>query len=280
MFGAWFVKDTNSETPHYIGALLFAFAFYAIFTITNIINNVKTKAVFTKTQLTLLAVNTFLFFAVGMVVLNNYHPEFKGLFTAGLAVLNLFFAWFLYKKFKLDKIAVYMLIGLTLTFLTLAIPLQFEGNYITLFWAAEAVLLMWLAQKSSISSYRFVSVIVHVLSILSLVIDWTQKYNDEAVLNIVLNPVFITGAFVVASLFLVYFLLKKEAIRLTFWRFVMDTVKYRKFIFMVGIVLLYVVGFIETLFQAFYFIEKREFCFLSVCPVPFTFYCCSCFCFI
>lgn len=257
LFGAWFVKDTNSEAPHYIGTLLFAFAFYAIFTITNIINNVKTKAVFTKTQLTLLAVNTFLFFAVGMVVLNNYHPELKGLFTAGLAVLNLFFAWFLYKKLKLDKIAVYMLIGLTLTFLTLAIPLQFEGNYITLFWAAEAVLLMWLAQKSSISSYRFVSVTVHVLSILSLFIDWAQKYNnDESVLNIVANPVFITGAFVVASLFLVYFLLKKEVIRLTFWRFVMDTVKYRKYIFLVGIVLLYVVGFIETFFQAFYHIKN------------------------
>ncbi len=256
LFGAWFVKDTNSEAPHYTGALLFAFAFYAIFTITNIINNVKTKAVFTKTQLTLLAVNTFLFFAVGMVVLNNYHPEFKGLFTAGLAMLNLFFAWFLYKKFKLDKIAVYMLIGLTLTFITLAVPLQFEGNYITLFWAAEAVLLMWLAKKSGIHSYRFASVIVHALSILSLTIDWTQKYNDEAILNIVANPIFMTGIFVVASLFLVYFLLKKETTRITVWSFVIDTVKYRKFIFKAGVLLLYLVGFIEVFFQAIYHVEN------------------------
>ena len=57
------------------------------------------------------------------------------------------YAWFLYKKMGLDKTAVYLLIGLTLTFITLAIPIQFEGNFITLFWAAEAVILLWLAQK-------------------------------------------------------------------------------------------------------------------------------------
>ncbi len=256
LFGGWFIGDTNSKSPHYLGSLIFAFIFYLIFILTNIINNVRTKAVLTKTQLAILGASTFLFFGVGMVVLNNYHPEFRGLFTAGLAILNLFFAWFLYKKFSLDKIAVYMLIGLTLTFITLAIPIQFQGNYITLFWAAEAVLLMWLAKKSNIESYRFASVVVHGLAVISLVIDWAQKYNDEAVQNIVFNPIFGTGVFVVASLFLVYFLLKKDTIRIELWKFVLDITQYRKYIFIAGLVLMYIVGFLETIFQAVYHIDN------------------------
>ena len=256
LFGSWFAIDINTKTPHYLGGLLFAFAFYLIFIVTNIINNLRTKAVFTKTQLGILFAATVFFFTVGMVILNNYHPEYKGLFTAGLAVLNLFFAWFLYKKFRLDKTAVYMLIGLTLTFITLAIPIQFKGNYITLFWAAEAVLLMWLAKKSSINSYCYASVIVHALAIISLIIDWAQKYNDEAVLNIIINPIFATGIFVVASLFAVYFLLKKETHRFNIWQFTFDSTMYRKFIFIAGIVLLYFVGLIEALFQGVYHIEN------------------------
>ena len=268
LFGGWFIQDNQSEAPHYLGGLLFAFAFYIIFVITNVVNNLRTKTIFTKAQLTMLFAATAFFFTVGMVTLNNYHPELKGLFTAGLAVLNLVLAWFLYKKFSLDKVAVYMLIGITLTFITLAIPIQFEGNFITLFWAAEAVLLMWLAKKSTIKSYRFASVIVHGLAIISLGIDWVQKYNDEAVLNIVLNPIFGTGLFVVASLFAVFFLLKNETLRLPFFETEFNAVNYRKFTFIGGIILLYIVGMLEVSFQSVYYIDNWD----SALAIPVTYH--------
>lgn len=250
LFGGWFVSDLFSEAPHYKGALFFAFIFHFIFIVANVINNVRTQAIFTNIQLAILGISNFLFFGVGMTVLSHYHPEFRGVFTAALAVFNLILGWFLFKKFNLDKVAIYMLIGLTLTFITLAIPIQFKGNYITLFWAAEAVLLMWLAKKSNITSYRFGSVIVHSLSIISLVIDWTQKYDNEVVFNIIINPVFATGVFVVITLFLVYLLLKNDAIKITFWKFFLDINKYKKYTFIAGILLLYMVGFLETFFQA------------------------------
>ncbi|TDO77577.1 putative membrane protein DUF2339 [Flavobacterium chryseum] len=204
LYGGWLVKDITSEKPHYVGAFAFGFAFYFIFILMNIINNIRSKGEFSKTQLTILASNTFLFYAAGMSILANYHPEYRGLFTAAIALLNLMYATFLYKKFGLDKKAVYLLIGLTLTFITLAVPIQFEGNYITLFWAAEAVLLLWLSQKSKISSYRFGSVIVHALMIISLIMDWNLFYNKGLTLNIIINPIFITGVFAFSSLFGIY----------------------------------------------------------------------------
>jgi len=116
LYGVWLSQELQNEKPHYLGALIFGFVFYFIFILMNIINNIRTKGEFSSAQLTILASNTFLFYAAGMAILHTYHPELRGLFTTFLALLNLVYAWFLYKKFGLDKRAVYLLIGLTLTF--------------------------------------------------------------------------------------------------------------------------------------------------------------------
>jgi Predicted membrane protein (DUF2339) len=250
LYGAWLYKDLDEKTPHYLGAFLFGFAFYLVFIGINIINNMRTKGLFSPIELSILASNTFLFYGAGMLVLGQYHPEFKGLFTAALGLLNFSYAWFLYKKFGLDKTAVYLLVGLTLTFITLAIPIQFEGNFITLFWAAEAVMLMWLGQKSKITYYRFASIIVHTLMIGSLLMDWAAIYRSESILNIVFNKICLTGLFAVASLLVVNYLLKNEEEDLEQFGFVFNPVKYRNALRMIGIVIGYFVGIFEVSFQA------------------------------
>ncbi|KUM17378.1 DUF2339 domain-containing protein [Flavobacterium psychrophilum] len=258
LYGGWLSAEINEPKPHYLGALLFGFVFYFIFILINIINNIKTIGVFTKIQLSLLTTNTFLFYTAGMVILSNYHPELRGLFTTFIALLNLTYAWFLYKKFGLDKKAVYLLIGLTLTFVTLAIPIQFNGHYITLFWAAEAVLLIWLAQKSEINSYRFASVIVHFLMLISLIMDWNKIYGGNSVLNIIINPIFITGLFAIASLFAIYYLLKNETKSYEQFGFAFNPESYRKFAFLTGIILSYFVGIIEVSYQANDYIQSPD----------------------
>ncbi|KFF05100.1 DUF2339 domain-containing protein [Flavobacterium reichenbachii] len=258
LYGAWLSQELHKEKPHYLGALIFGFVFYFIFILMNIINNIRTKGEFSTAQLTILASNTFLFYAAGMSILDGYHPELRGVFTTLIALLNLIYAWFLYKKFGLDKRAVYLLIGLTLTFITLAVPIQFEGNYITLFWAAEAVLLLWLSQKSKISSYRFGSVIVNGLMIISLVMDWNKYYNGDEVLNIILNPIFSTGLFATASLFAVWFLLKKETETVELFGFRFNPHKYKKFILEAAFVIGYLTGIFEVTYQANYAINNAS----------------------
>ena len=251
LFIGWIVtfSFSNKEVP-YLGAFLFAFSFYLLFIITNIINNLRSKGEFTNSQLILLASNSFVFYGIGMFILTNFHPETTGLFTAGLALLNLAYASFLYKKFGLDKKAVYLLIGLTLTFITLAIPIQFKGNYITLFWAAEAVLLMWLTQKSKIKNYYFASVVVHILMLISLILDWQEIYGKNELLKIIINPICITGIVATASLYAVNYLLRKEDLNIEFLRLNFSSIAYKKYVAIAAPVILYIVGFLETTFQA------------------------------
>jgi uncharacterized membrane protein len=257
LYGGWLINDLSSEHPHYMGALLFGFLFYLMFILINIINNIRTKGAFSATQLGMLVSNTFLFYAAGMAIFSGFHPEMRGLFTTCLALLNFVYAWFLYKRFGADKTTVYLLVGMTLTFVTLAIPIQFEGNFITLFWAAEAVLLMWLGRKSGMPGFRFASAAVHLLMIISLTMDWADKYSGAETLKIIINPAFVTGIFAVLSLAAVSAILKGDSGTEEKTRWLFPTMRYRTIVMIIAVALGYLTGIFEISHQAVAYMETH-----------------------
>ncbi|KGO86309.1 membrane protein [Flavobacterium rivuli WB 3.3-2 = DSM 21788] len=256
LFGAWLISIEDSENPPYAGALMFGFLFYLIFTLMNIINNIRNKTAFTKMELTILVSNTFLFYGAGMFIIDRFMPQYKGMFTLLLGVFNFVFAWLLYKKLAMDQKIIYILIGLTLTFVTLTIPIQFNGNYITLFWAAEAVLLLWLAQKSRIESFRFGSVIVHALMLISLLMDWANLYRGTESLTPVINPAFLTGLFAIASLLAALKLVKRDTGTYKLYGITFNIGAYTKVLQIVAMLLVYIAGFIELNYQAVIYLES------------------------
>lgn len=214
LYGSWLSTRFDSEQGSMIvGALLFATAFYLVFFAMNIINNLKERLPFKGIEITILLSNTFLYYAAGMALLDNKTgTDYRGLFTVLLGLFNFVFAYTLYKKIKADKNLVYLLIALVLTFISLAAPVQLEGNYITLFWAAEAVLLLWLSQKSGIRLMKLGSVIVMALMLISLFMDWDLIYNNYGgeALPIILNKGYITSLFSIGSIIATLFLLRQE----------------------------------------------------------------------
>ncbi len=249
LFGAWLVEGFNSDTVNMIlGGLIFATLFYVVFFAMNVINNLKEKAAFKSLDISLLLSNTFLYYGAGMTLLNNVVGDnYKGLFTAGLAVFNFIFAYTLHKSGRVDKNLVYLLIGLVLTFISLAAPIQLEGNYITLFWSAEAVLLLWLSQKSGIRLMKLASMIITVLMIISLLMDWTQLYKGvHQELSIVFNKAYITSLFSLASLACTLYLLKHEQQENS------ENVRLYKYaLSAVVVVILYFANFLELQYQLF-----------------------------
>jgi uncharacterized membrane protein len=266
LFGGWVTQDALSSGPHNFGALVFAFVFYLIFMVMTTISNLRSKGTFTGVQLGMLSINNFVFYGIGMFVLNTYKPEFQGLFTAFLALLNMAYSLLLYKKFGLDKKGIYLLIGLSLTFITLAIPIQFSGNNITIFWAIEAVMLIWLSQKSQVKSYRFVAVIVQTLMLGSLLMDWLV-YIENGALAIILNPVFIAGIFVITSFISVYYLLRHETAKLSQFGLSFNPVFYKNLARLLAICVAYFVGLTEVVYQSVLYFE-----FTSVVSIAFQYH--------
>lgn len=219
LFGGWLttkVLGGDEKMLPYTGALVFASLFYLVFLVMNIINNIKEKTEFNALEIGILLSNTFLYYTAGMLVLSNIaEGNYQGLFTALIGMVNLAFAYALYKNDKIDRNLIYLLIGLVLTFITLAAPIQLKGNHITLFWAAESVLLLWLSQKSGIILIKQSSVILLVLLGISLVMDWQHIYGSGIYhttnrLTPLANKGFITGLVTVAALILYSRLLRSE----------------------------------------------------------------------
>ena len=253
LFGSWLGAQYDSTNAGMMrGGIVFATLFYLVFFAMNIINNIRNRVTFKSIEITLLLSNTFCYYAAGMYILDNAAGEnFKGLFTALLGIFNFIFAYSLYKNERVDRNLVFLLIGLVLTFISLAAPVQLEGNYITLFWAAEAVLLLWLSQKSAIKLMKLASVLVMALMIISLVMDWEQLYfNGATELTVIINKAYITSIAVLLSIAGTLYFLKFETDEYQ------EYVKpYRLLLNLGGILLLYASQFLELQYQLPRFVD-------------------------
>ena len=214
LFGSWLVSlPYYAPAGRYASGFLFAAIFYLLFFAINIAYNVSEKKKFIASDFGILLANTALFFGAGIYCLSKMGAmEFKGLFSASMGIFNLAASYFLFRKQKMDTNVLYLLIGITLTFISITAPLQLHGNYITLFWASEAVLLFWLYTKSKISIIQFASLLVWVLMMLSLLLDWLNIYNafDRLTMSIIFNKIFITGLFASIATYVLFLISKKE----------------------------------------------------------------------
>lgn len=249
LFGSWMALEFESWNNAMVtGGLIFATLFYLIFFAMNIIHNIRENAKFQALEITLLLSNTFFYYAVGMVILSGESAEdFKGLFTAVLGVFNFVFAYLLFRNQRVDRNLIFLLIGLVLTFISLAAPIQLEGNYITLFWAAEAVLLLWLSQKSGITLMKTASVVITLLMLISLIMDWRVLYYEyslsEVPMNIILNKAYVTGTISLISILLSLYLIRFEKSLTEFISM------YKIILTLCGLGVLYATQFLELQYQ-------------------------------
>ncbi|MES2656342.1 MAG: DUF2339 domain-containing protein [Bacteroidota bacterium] len=251
LYIAWLTTKGLPNHPEYFSsAFIFATLFYFVFVAMNIAYNIKHKQYFKSIDFGILLSNTFAYYGIGIALFSAYNPQLKGAFTLGLALSNCLLAWFIVKNSKADKNLLYVLIGLALTFITLAAPIQLKGNYITLFWAAEGALLLWLSQKSGMNIFRVTSAITYVLAMLSLIIDWNQQYALQSTLPIIINKGFIAGTFVCVSLWVNTILLKKDKeLVLDFYGVIYEAAIYLKVSRFLLVVLVYIAGLLEVSYQ-------------------------------
>lgn len=179
----WITRTLINNTPgvSYPLALLLVSLLYAIFLGMNMVHPIRRDQPFTRIDFSILLLLTASYYAAGMVLLQQVGSgKFQGLFTLGAGMVNLSLAWWFFKRRDMDRNLLFLLIGLTLTFLSLAIPVQLKGHAITMFWSVEAVLLFWLFQRSRIPLFRLSSALIGMLTLISLLMDW-EAANDGKV---------------------------------------------------------------------------------------------------
>lgn len=217
VFGGWAAGPyTGLEPRPWAWGFVFATCFHLVFFAMAVGYNLRHRLQFRPLEFGLLVSNTAGYYAAGIHFLSDAeryaNPKWTGLFTASLGLFHAVFAFVFYRRQQVPRNLVLLLIGLALTLCTLAVPVQLEGYTITLFWAAEAVLLVWFAQRAGLPLVQRGAVIVAVLGLISLMMDLDAFYNFlRPELPPIVNAGWITGMVVVASMVALWWLWNEQA---------------------------------------------------------------------
>jgi len=174
--GGWVVAKYD-HAIHFPMAMFFSFLFFIIFYISNMSYKIVKQEKFGVIDIVRLLSNSFIFFAIGYGLLNNYaYSDYLGMFTLANALVHLVFSYIVFRNKLLDRKLFYLLIAMVLTFITIAVPVQLEGSWVTLSWSAEAALLFIIGRYKAVRFYEWLGAILISLSVFSLLEDWSHTY--------------------------------------------------------------------------------------------------------
>lgn len=194
IYAAWFLFR-YFEPDHFALAFSFALVFFLTFYATFLIYKLLAKEDFSAEIIALVFVNSFVFYGFGYAILNSREnlENFLGLFTVANAILNAFVA-FLIHQFKLgDRKNFYLAVCLAVTFLTIAVPVQLQGNWVTLIWTAEAAILFWIGRTQKLGVYESLSYPLMFMASVSLLHDWQTAFDNQAAVTPLFNRNFLTS---------------------------------------------------------------------------------------
>lgn len=176
---AWYNTSyiSDEHLPVMVG---FGTLFFGLFYVSVLANKFRENHPVLLIDMLVIALNAFFYFGLSMSALDNtLGNTWNGLFCVGNALAHFVATVLIYKKQLADKKLFYLTAALVLTFLTIAIPVQLDGNWVTIAWMAEAVVLLYIARKQQLLYYEILSYAVSFIALISLLIDWIDFYKDS-----------------------------------------------------------------------------------------------------
>lgn len=174
----WYASNYQIEIHFGLSLIflsIFYLSFYFIFLAYKIVQSKKLEIADSLLSLS----NSFIFYGIGYSILNDHEigQHLLGLFTLVNAIIHFIVSLVIYRKKLGDKNLFFFVSGLVLVFLTIAIPVQLDGNWVTLLWVAEALLLFWIGRVKNVPIYEKLSYPLMILAFFSTIHDWSTVYN-------------------------------------------------------------------------------------------------------
>ena len=215
IYGSWFAdKSFDSGLQGYEAlGIGFATAFFLVFYGVSLFNNIISKEKLDKVNIILILLNSFIYFGFGYGIFNSNTKldTYLGLFTLFNAVIHFVVLFFIKSKKLADSTLFYSTLGMVFTFITIAIPIQLDGSWVTLLWIAQGTILFWIGKTKNIPIYEKISLPILGLSFLSLLEDWSfYRYTNNGDIQAFWNINFLTGILAILGYGFVVYLSRKH----------------------------------------------------------------------
>jgi len=206
IFFGWLIFDFDTKTDFRL-AFGFLTCFYLLFYVIFVAYKLLNLRKYNVADVIVLLLNAMIFFAIGYNLLQD-HPigrELLGLFAVLNGLVHFAAATIIHKRKLADRNLFYLIVGLVMTCLTLAIPIQLDGHWVTMMWSAEALVLFFIGRSRNVPFYEYLSFALVGIAGLSLIHDWERTYQfivelsqfasvtDGTELRIFINTTFLTS---------------------------------------------------------------------------------------
>lgn len=196
-YWGWLIGQFETQ---YKGALLFGVLFFVQFYLLALFDHFLSGKKVSLFQVSVILANNLSLFAAAIYIFKDTTMNVQGPITICMALVNAIVMIALFRKVSVDKRLIYLIIAIVLSFVSLAVPMQLNGHVITMFWAAEIVILIWLWKKSGIRVFYVGFLLISALTLISYFMDAYHLYFQEIErLPVIFNRMFVTGIIVVAA---------------------------------------------------------------------------------
>lgn len=177
VYYTWLIFGYNPE-ENFVTAFLFLCLYFVLFYIIFLAYKFMNLKKYGLGDVVVLLINSILFFAIGYYLLEEHTTgqHVLGLYAVGNALVHFVAAYLVKRRQLADRNIFYFIVGLVLVCLTLAIPIQLDGKWVTIMWSAEAVALFAIGRIQRVGFYEYISIVLIGVSALSLIQDWQMSY--------------------------------------------------------------------------------------------------------
>ncbi|MEZ5044959.1 MAG: DUF2339 domain-containing protein [Saprospiraceae bacterium] len=177
-FSAWCLFGFEAKREFWM-AFSFNTIYFLLFYITFLAYKLVREEQYVLSDVFLVLVNSFVFFGLGYFLWEG-HPsggKYLGAFALLNGLLHLGVGVLIYLNQKADRNILILVSGLVVLFFTLAVPIQLDGNWVTLVWMGEALLLFSLGRIRKAPIYEKLAYPMLLLAFFSLMEDWNSAYT-------------------------------------------------------------------------------------------------------
>lgn len=216
IYTSWYFVSYREE--QFLIASIFIAVFFLIFHISTVLSNLNKKSENSSLDLVLTLINSLIFYSIGSALIYDRFEtnESLSIFTVINALIFFVTVLSIRNKEQSDSNLFYIFLGLVLTFLTVVIPIQFEGSWITILWAGQAVALFWIGHNKDLKFFTRAGTLLIFLATVSLTIDWGSftdygRGYDNHQVTFLFNIYFLTSVLYAISLGLIVYITRGKA---------------------------------------------------------------------
>jgi len=212
IFISWFASENYNN--QLATCLTFLGLFFAIFYLVFLSYKLLLKEKFRIDDILFMLINSGILYIVGYIAINLLESgkPYLGLFTLMNAVIHGVTTYLIYKTKLNDKNLFYWTAGLVVTFITIAVQVQFNNFTTAILWSVEAAMLFWYGRSKNTNVYEYISYALIFITTLVTMSNWGSSsynlYSDslDKIFAPILNWGFLASFMVILSFgFIFYF---------------------------------------------------------------------------